>query len=393
MFAHPNAARLASSVALVVLLLGTAAAHAESTRAWSFKPDKGFIGDPMAFDAGETQFAYIHTDSAKFLNIIVRATSGFKKTAEIKIDNPAAIPKQLAFTQNGKRLVFVWMDGHKGTRSATLFDIAAQKAVKKIGPADHVALIPHKGQQVVTLTTTKTDKKGGNNFTVSAHRTTDFRKVARGTTYVQADLRLRKPKVRLLYWEPGHASLVGMQKGKYDRKRDIRLPERGTRYNVLLRKVTWSEETKEVVAWTKATTMRPNNKGQLRFLQVADDLKTIHYVDRDNTLGTVKTPLKWRHYEPKSLVQVESWDGKDLHFSVTIDPVNPDAVKRKKADKERCDLYRLDPGPRVTPLGRVLTRKRTFTWAAGKRFFSYLYKLRGFGRGGKEVAIFKVGTK
>ena len=61
--------------------------------------------------------------------------------------------------------------------------------------------------------------------------------------------------------------------------------------------------------------------------------------------------------------------------------------------EERCDLYRLDPDPKATPLGQVFTRKRRFTWVAGKRFFAYLYKLRGFGRGGKEVAIFKVGTK
>lgn len=390
---HRFVCRLVSSFVLAVVGLCVTPAGAESTRVWRFKPDKGFIGDSMAFDAQESQFAYIHLDSAKFLKILVLKTSDFKQSAEIAIEDPAAIPKVLAFTPDGKRLVLIWADGFKGALGAMLFDLASQKLIKKVGPADSAAIVAHKGEQVVALTTTKADKAGATTHTVTTHRTVDFKRLAQGSVHVGADLQLAKPKLRLLYWEPGNVSLVGVQKGVYDRKRDIRLPERGTRYNVLLRKVTWSEEPKEVVAWTKATTMRPNHQGQVRFLEVSDDLKTIHVVDQDNNLGAVKTPVQWSLYEPKSLVQREAWDGQTLYFSMTIDPVNPDAVKRKKADKERMDLYRLDPGPRATPLGQVLTHKRTFTWAAGKRFLSYLYKLRGFGRGGKEVAIFKVGTK
>jgi hypothetical protein len=386
-------AHLTLGFAVVAMLLSSTPVHGESRRLWRFKPDKGFVGDAMAFDASESQFAYIHTDSAQFLNIVVLGTSDWKPIATLKVEDPATIPKALAFTPDGKRIVLLWMDGYKGTRGAMLFDVAGKKLLKKVGPGNHAAIITHKGAQVVALTTTKTDRKGGNSYTVTAYRTTDFRRAAGGKVYVEADLQLRRPKIRLLYWEPGHASLVGMQKGKYDRKRDIRLPEQGTRYDLLLRKVTWSEEPKEVVAWTKATTMRPNHPNQFRFLEVSDDYKTIHYVDKNNNLGVVKTPVKWSLYEARSLVQRETWDGETLHWSVTIDPVNPDAVRRKKADKERCDLYRLDPGPRATPLGQVLTRKRKFTWTAGKRFFSYLYKLKGFGRGGKEVAVFKVGTK
>jgi len=121
---------------------------------------------------------------------------------------------------------------------------------------------------------------------------------------------------------------------------------------------------------------------------VTDDLKGLHYVDLDNNLGSVTTPVEWKIYEPKSLEQAESWDGKTLYFSMTVDPVNPDAVRRKKADQERMDLYRLDPGPKATPLGQVLTQKRRFGWEGGRRFFSYLVKLKGFGRGGKEIRVY-----
>jgi len=374
---------------LSLLAAGAAGdARGDSAKLWSVKPDKGFIDDPMAFDANEGRFAYIHTDSATFLKIVVLRTSDFKPELEINVKEVTLVPKSLVFSPDGRRLVMLWMDGYKGTRGAMLFDLPSGKLLKKVGPATEASVILHRGKQVVALAQTQTSAAGANTYAVTAYSTDRFRRVSAGRTTVQADLMVKPPGVRLIYWEPGHATLVGMQKGKYDRKRDIRLPERGVRYDLLQRKVVWSEEPKDVVAWTKATTMRPNHPGQYRFLEVTDDLKGLHYVDLDNNLGSVTTPVEWKIYEPKSLEQAESWDGKTLYFSMTVDPVNPDAVRRKKADQERMDLYRLDPGPKATPLGQVLTQKRRFGWEGGRRFFSYLVKLKGFGRGGKEIRVY-----
>jgi len=378
----------ATLVAATLAVVGSA--QAESTKVWSSKPHKGFIDDPMAFDASGSRFGYVHTDSAQFMSIVVLKTSTFKPEVEIKVGDATMVPKRLVFSPDGTRLVFLWMDGYKGTRGALLYELPSGKMLKKLGPANHARVILYKGQQVLCLTTTAS-AAGATNHTVTAYRTKDFRRVAGGKTVVGADLSIKKPPIRLLYWEPGNATLVGMQKGVYDRKRDIRLPERGVRYDVLARKIIWAEEPKEVVAWTKATTMRPNHPGQLRFLEVSDDLQTLHHVDMNNALGSVTTPVKWSLYEPKSLEQSESWDGREIYFSMTIDPVNPAAVRRKKADLERMDLYRLDPGPKATPLGQVLTDKRRFAWKAADRHFAYLVKLKGFGRGGKEIRVYTVG--
>jgi len=314
-----------------------------------------------------------------------------KPEIEIKVEDPTVVPRELAFSPDGSRLVMVWMDGYKGTRGAMLFELPSGKLLKRLPPATHARVVAHQGQQVVTLTTTKTGGDGGTSYATSAYRTSDFKRLAAGQVQIGADLSVKQPPIRLLYWEPGHISLVGMEKGKYDKKRDIRLPERGVRYNLLLRKAVWAEEPKEVVAWTKATTMRPKHPGQLRFLEVSDDLRSIHFVDLNNELGSVTVPIKWSLYEPKSLRQEESWDGKTLYFSFTVDPVNPAAVKRQKADPERMDLYRLDPGPKATPLGQVLTGKQRYGWLGGTRYFAYLVKLKGFGRGGKELRLYKTG--
>jgi hypothetical protein len=73
---------------------------------------------------------------------------------------------------------------------------------------------------------------------------------------------------------------------------------------------------------------------------------------------------------------------------MTIDPVNPDAVARRKADKERVDIYRIAPGPKAVPIGQVLTEGRRFAWVVGEAHFAYLRKLKGFDRGGNKIEIY-----
>jgi hypothetical protein len=374
---------------LVVLASLPGAGHAEGSKVWSFKPTVGFVDDSMAFGDNDQRFVYLHTDSAQFLTITVMQTQGFKKEAEIKVDNPNRVPKQIAFTPEAN-LVLVWMDGHSGQHGAILFDRATGKELKSVGPATAAAITEWKGEPCVSLLTTKADSKGNTLHHVSAYRTGDFKRLGTGSVTVLADQTVKPPSMRLVNWEPGALHVVGMMKGKYDKKRDIRLPERAVRYALLDRKEVWSEEPKDLMPWTRAINMRPNHPGQFRFLQVSDDLKSLLFVDRNNDLGRVTLPVKWSLYEPKSLEQSESWDGKTLFFSMTIDPVNPDAVRRKKADKERVDLYRLDPGPKATPLGEVYTHGRKFHWVASGRYFAYLRKLKGFGRGGNEVEIHRV---
>ena len=53
-----------SALLVAAALLLSSAAEAESKKVWTFKPDKGFVDDPMAFDAKDAHFAYVHTDMA-----------------------------------------------------------------------------------------------------------------------------------------------------------------------------------------------------------------------------------------------------------------------------------------------------------------------------------------
>lgn len=362
---------------------------AESRKAWSFKPDKGFVDDPIAFDANDAHLAYVHTDSATFLKVVVVKTDGFKTVKEFPLKDATTTPRRLLFTADSKRVVLIWKDSASGKLGATAF-VMAGKAPRPLGPAQLLEVVQHKGQRALTLTNVKQDRKGNKHYSVQVYRAADFKRVAQARVTIQYDQTLKgRGGPRLMYWEPGHLSFIGLRRGKYDKKRDIRLPDVAVRYDVLQRKETWKYTPQKLMDWSLATNLRPNNRDRFRFLSVSDDHKKIYYVDRGNALATITLPVKWVLYEPKSLRHAESWDGDKLYFSVTIDPVNKPAVKRRKADKERLDLYRLDAGPKATPLGQVLTHKRRFGWQVGAKHFSYLRKLKGFGRGGDLLTIYK----
>jgi hypothetical protein len=383
-------------VLAVTLAALPAVAGAESKKIWSYKPAKGFVDDPMAFNADDTRFAYVHTDSATFIKLVVIKTDDFKVEKEIDLKDHSIVPQRLYFTPDGKRLLLIWMDGYKGTYGADLLDLARGRALKKLGPVQHAEVVEYKGDQVMTITAIKTDKREIKRYQMLGVRTRDLKKVIETKAVVLPDGTSTRPPVRVMYWEPGHLSLMGMTKGRYDKKRDIRLPERACRVDILAKKIVWSKQPQKLVNWTRAANYRLLHLGQYRYVHVSEDYKTLYAATRNNELGTVTTPVKWGLYEARSLKQKESWDGKTLWFSMTIDPVNPEAVKRKKADEERMDLYRLDPENKPVLLGQVLTgRKRgstrgvRFTWEVGQDHFSYLKKFKGFGRGGKEVWIYK----
>lgn len=384
---------------LIVLLCSLAGPAAAQIIAKPIKPlfkvapERGFIDDALAFDATGQRLAYIHSDSATFLDVIVLGVPSFKQELKIAVAGATKVPHRLLFSADGTRLIFIWADTRSGKQGVQLFDLTKNgKLVKEAKDASKIAVVEHGGQQLIAVATEKQDRKGNNTVNVALHRLKDLRRLKRTTLKVGADNLIARPPVRLLYWEPGMVQLVGMKKGKYDKKRDMRLPDIASRWDLIRQKELWSQEPKDLVLWNRALTFRNSHAGQYRFVHVGESQKNLYLVTRNNDLSKLKVPVKWGLYEPRSLKQHESWDGKTLYFSLTIDTVNAEAVARKKADAERADLYRVDAAGALEPLGRIFTDKRRFGFAVGGQRFAYLRKLKGFGRGGKALEIYPIGA-
>jgi hypothetical protein len=105
-----------------------------------------------------------------------------------------------------------------------------------------------------------------------------------------------------------------------------------------------------------------------------------------------RTPLNLgapvQNYDPKSLLEQEDPANRALYFSLSLDPLNPDALGRKKADKPYLDLYRVaiaEKAPATTRVLRVALDERPVTWVVGGRYVALLRKHKSFSRGGNEI--------
>jgi hypothetical protein len=126
------------------------------------------------------------------------------------------------------------------------------------------------------------------------------------------------------------------------------------------------------------------------FLHVAADLSGLYLM---SATGQTQIQLAepFGHYKHDSLDYQPSTDGR-FFFTMKIDPVNADAVARKKADPEYLDLYEYTVGDaKARRRARLLlTSKRKHSWRATNEFWVVVPRHIGFDRGGTELQIYKL---
>jgi hypothetical protein len=106
------------------------------------------------------------------------------------------------------------------------------------------------------------------------------------------------------------------------------------------------------------------------------------------------------NYDPKSLQGFVAADG-SAWFVLKMDPVNPDAVARKKADPEYVDVFHVGADGKATRKARVLETGLRVRFgipglenggaapATASRFW-LLERSSGFERGGKTVTLYQL---
>ena len=76
-------------------------------------------------------------------------------------------------------------------------------------------------------------------------------------------------------------------------------------------------------------------------------------------------------------------------ISLMVDPVNPAAVARKKADAEYLDLFEVD-GDHAVRRARIYAPKKKLTWGWFGDSLWVLEKNVGFARGGKALRFYRL---
>lgn len=363
------------------------------------KPPSGFVDDPIAFDGAGSRLAYVHSDSAALCQLeVLDIAQGFASIASIDLAKVTTAPSDLAFTAGADRVFVTYRVGASedgAGKAAVLVDVSTGKIVRRFGPADDVRLGRYDGEPVVVAydATRKRDRKGRVWVThrVDVRRLDTGKRVGKPLSLVADDTGyIEKLDFRLQYWLDDYLTAVGVKGGTWDRVEDQRSPDVAARYDVVQRLFVRKDPIADLTEFAREVQVRREHANEASFLRVAHDLSGLYWHRDGERAVPIALAQPFHHYDPKSLLYQRAADG-GMFFSLEIDPVNPDAVARKKADPKWLDLYRLAPGAaKAERVGRVLLGQRKIAWRASDRHWALLEKHIGFSRGGPVLRVYAV---
>ena len=219
------------------------------------------------------------------------------------------------------------------------------KVLKKLGPATRIRLTEYAGKLAISIYR-RTDKGKSVVHDVEARALATFRRInRRGRLTLDASGTDRKRELKVSHWRNEHLVAVGVKAGGYDRGEDQQMPDYLAHWDLTRRKVVKRVEIANLIAHRKRELRLSRHSNQPRFVTATRDrsamIATTPAGDRAVTLAHPLT-----HYDPDTLVFREH--GGKLYFSIQIDPVHPDAIKKRRAARPWLDSVRAcrrrDPG-------------------------------------------------
>jgi hypothetical protein len=232
-------------------------------------------------------------------------------------------------------------------------------------------------------------------YTIGAYRADDLSPIGGPRTYrVDAGGELGAANLRVIGFYDGYTKILGERAGGHagsdDRHAGGQRPPRRVVFDALAGKIIDEREIADAAGWALAAKLRAANPDRTVFVEVNADRTGVELVDAAGKRTPLATAVPFRLYDAATIQQQEGETGArgSLYFSLAIDPVNPDAIARRRADVPYLDLYAVDVAARTCALrGRILL-SRPVAWRAGHGRLAVLKKLKGASRGGDELDLY-----
>jgi hypothetical protein len=368
----------------------------------------GFIEDAIAFD--DTRFAYVVTDGSAKSELHVVGPAAAAKSTPTKTAGagsaaaPASTPTDtvvdlspitlhaLTLKLLGPRVFVTGVDANND-QVAALVELATGKSVYKLGPATNITVITRDGKPRVAV-----HRVTGTRHEVELDAIENGKRVAAGHA-VELDTTgtSKALELHVNHWSDGWTKAYGIKGGAWDPKENQRSPDVEATYDLIAGKLVDRHPIGDLFEQHKRFQVLEQAKtdANLDFVRMSWDNANIvawragkpQNIELDQALG---------QYDPKSLQGVFEPDG-TTWIALKVDPVNPDAVARKKADPEYVDIFKAGSDGKAVRKARVLakgTRLRlgvvTKSAAKGTDKIWLLERSPGFDRGGKALTIYSV---
>jgi hypothetical protein len=338
----------------------------------------GFVDDVIAADGD--RFGYVIADGTTKAALHV-ATVGAQD--EQIVDLAAVTLQPIAMRFVGPRVFVVGVAD--GKQVAALVELAGKKpgsTVYKLGPADHITVITRDGKPRVAVHRATTSGAVTKHTTELVAIETGKRVQAGKSLELDATGHDKKLDFRVNHWSDGWTRAYGIKAGEWDKKENERAPDQEGAFDLVTGKVD-KKKIEDLFDQKRRFTGLADANGELHFVRT--DGKAIQL-----WIGGAPSNLQldqaFTDYDPKSLQGIVNADGTGW-LVLKVDPVNPDAVKRQKADPEYLDIFKL-ADKKATRKARVYAKGvRHRFGVAGDRFW-LIERNAGFDRGGKTVTLY-----
>lgn len=347
----------------------------------------GFVDDVVAIDGDRVGYVIADGTNAAALHV---ATVGKQDEQIVDISTITLQPTVLAFF--GQR-VFV-AGASEGKQVAALVELGNKDkrkppgtALYRVAPADHISLIVRDGKPRIAVHR-RADKTGSTTHTVELLAIENGKRVAAGKSLVlDANGHDKKLDFRVNHWSDGWTRAYGIKAGEWDKKEDQKGVDQEGTFDLVTGKMT-RKTIEDLFEQKRRFAALADANGKLDFLRLPP-MGTGIELWRAGKPTPFVLDQKLTDYDPKSLQGVVNSDGSGW-LVLKVDPVNADAVARKRADPEYLDIFKVADG-RAIRKTRLLAKgvRHRFGIASEQRFW-LIERNAGFERGGKTLTLYQL---
>jgi hypothetical protein len=311
-----------------------------------------------------------------------------------------------ALTFVGQRMFVV--GASEGKQVAGLIELSSKdkkkpagSAVYRVAAADHITLITRDGKQRIAVHR-QAEKTGATTHTVELLALENGKRVTTGKPLVvDADGNDKRLEFRVNHWSDGWTRAYGVKAGEWDRKENQKATDQEATMDVVTGKIERKKVDDLFEQKRRFTALAESGGGKLDFLRLPPNGSGIE-LWRGGKMTPLTLDQKLGDYDPKSMQGVVNSDGTGW-LALKVDPVNAEAVARKRADPEYLDIFKIADG-KATRKARVLAKGIRHRFGAAPKTetpgpapgggddlrFWLIERNAGFDRGGKTFTLYQL---
>ena len=346
----------------------------------------GFIDDAVGVETDRLVYVVSDSSSKAELHVVTLATK-----AETVADISAITLHPTAVHLIGPR-AFVVGEVEGGKQVAALVELAdkgkarpAGTAVYKVGAATHITYLPKKGIAVHRVTATATTTR----HEIEMLSIENGRRLGAVHALDLDPGNLdKKLELRVNHWSDGWTRAYGIKGGEWDKKEDQRSPDTEATFDMIGGKLIDRQKIGDLFEQRKRFQVMADAAGKLDFVRF-ENQATLQ-IWRGGKLAKLELDQPLSNYDSKSLQFAVSGD--TVWVALKVDPVNAEAVARKKADIEYFDIFKGAADGKAARKVRVPAagfRHRFGVMADGKSFY-LVERNQSMDRGGKSLTVYQL---